>query len=50
MTQEQIDLQIQSLKRVGEQVRRSKKASLQFLIDAGIILPDKKKKKDKKKK
>ncbi|WP_188931975.1 hypothetical protein [Puia dinghuensis] len=50
MTQEQRDRQIQVLREVGEELRGNREASRQFLIDAGIILPDKKIKKAKKKK
>ncbi|HLZ87086.1 MAG TPA: hypothetical protein VKQ52_07600 [Puia sp.] len=50
MTEEQIAYQIQVLKEVGQEIRRSKKASRQFLIDAGIIEDKKKKKQAQKKK
>jgi hypothetical protein len=53
MTQDQeYELTIKALHQFGQKIRRSRKASRQFLIDAGIILPDNrmKKKKTKKKK
>ncbi|WP_188931981.1 hypothetical protein [Puia dinghuensis] len=50
MTEEQIEEQIRVLHEVGLEIRRSKKTARQFLIDAGIILPDKNKKKKAKKK
>ena len=54
MTQEQIDYQIEVIDRAAKKALRSKKASLQFLIEAGIIpdiipYPEKKKVTKKKK-
>ena len=50
MTQAQIDRQIEVLRKVSAEILKSKEASRQFLIDAGIIEDKPKKKASKKKK
>jgi hypothetical protein len=51
MTEEHMIRAIQAIHNTFDKAMRSKKATRQFLIDAGIIpdiIPDKKKKKEKK--
>ena len=48
MTKAQIDQQIQALREVAAELRGSKEKSLQFLINAGILKPEKKEPKRKK--
>jgi len=50
MTEEQIQRQIEIIHAATEKALRSPEASRQFLIEAGIIQPDKKKKKRAEKK
>jgi hypothetical protein len=50
MTQEHIQQAIDAIRAAGKEARRSPEASRQFLLDAGIIAPDIKKKKHAKKK
>lgn len=50
MTQEQIQRQIEIIREVSVEVRKSKESARQFLIDAGIIEDKKKKKTATKKK
>ena len=49
MTRAEIQEQLDATKRVGDQVLKSKEASLQFLIDAGIVKKKRIKKPSKKK-
>jgi hypothetical protein len=50
MTQEQIEKQIEVIQRVSAEVRKSKEATRQLLIDIGIIKERKRKKSPAKKK
>jgi len=49
MTQEQIERQIEVIRRVSAEVRKSPESARQFLIDAGIIREKKRTKSSKRK-